>query len=379
MKRYPMKFQSGYILLSLMFIIGLIGIYLAAKLSVQNTKITAWEIQKSTTEMEYWFDIEQNYALDNGSNSLSTITLPALQTYYYLPYGSAEKNTFNLSTNVSQFICSALPGITPQDGNLNLSGSSVTTTCPGAACALNNTYYSCGNNLPKAQYYVNTNYIALQPPSVGLGLMIRTPKMATQQTSTANHLMALLPTSSSNTYTTSASQEVNGIGIGTYAIPPSGTTYIANNTYSKIIDMGLVQAKNLNNTDSLNCYGWDNNGNKSGSGGLNGKKRDKYPDEPPTCIRVNLTKYQASCNSIDLFYSLYRAHVNADTGNSGFVGFSIEKSYVKPYSANGKTFKDIYLGTNIYDRGSKSGYQISQDDARRNYLIYFVRCTRNFS
>ncbi len=373
----PITPQKGYALLILMLIIAGLGVYFAYQLSIKTLKTQAWQIQKTATEVGYWFDVEQNYLQDNGTSSLSSISLSSLQQDYFLPYGLTEKNTFSLSTPISEFLCSALPGINTEDGNnLSLNGTSITTDCSGSnpACkGLNFAYYSCGTAPARAQYYVNANYIYLNPPAVGLGLIVRAPQTSNTQTladnSMARHLISLLPTSNANIYNTGSSN-VQGVGIGSYAIPPTGTTIVDNNRYNKIIDMGLVQTSDLNHTGSLRCVGWTGS-QKTGTGGLNGDNTNNkdYEYEPPTCIRIT-PKNHPTCKAFDILYAMYRSHTDAESTNTGLVGFTNKKTYV---SKNGD-YEDVYLSIFSVNRGGDSGYRVSRDQHKDNWLIYLVRC-----
>ncbi len=370
--KVPITPQKGYVFLLLMLILGSLGLFLNYQLSVRAIRTQAWEIQKTATEMGYWLDIERNYLQDNDTVIPSAISLTLLQQQYFLPYGLAEKNAFSLGTPVSEFLCSALPGISPEDGNLTLSGTSVTTTCNNPSCALNNLYYSCGITPTRAQYYTNTNYIDLSPTAVGLGLIVRAPKTTAQSlgdNSTARNLIALLPTSNANIYTT-GSTTVNGIGIGSYILTTTGTTILANNSYNKIIDMGLVQTSKPGSPDK-NCTGW-NGGVKSGSGYLNGDKtgKSKFNYEPPTCIRITPGSHP-NCKSFDVLYAMFRGHTDANSTNSGQVGYDIRDTVVRK---NGSSFIDVYLTLDSENRGADSGYQVTRTDHKDSWLIYLVRC-----
>ncbi len=435
--------HNGYVLFFLMLIVGSLGLYLSYQMSLQKTNVQSWQLTKTATEVSYWFDTEQNYEQDYSIISgaaLNNIQLNTLIQNHYLPYGVARTPTFASSgtpavTSVSEFQCSPLPGITPADGTLSDSGI-INQTCPATTngaivqCSLNQpAYYSCTTNsgISKAQYYLNANYIALsgdnsspvsssQAP-IGLGLIVRTPGFSSALISLgasgtrallpngsyAQSLITTLPSSSFNIYSTDNS-EVKGIGIGSYlsvsnnAVNPN--IPVANNRYSKIIDMGLVQSLDLNkiktsttcnssNKTACPCFGWDNNGNKTtvdGSYANNGgTPSGGYNSFPPTCIRINMAKYgpggTEKCARLDLFYTMYRNYLGGKA-NSHF--YSNTDSLITT-STIGNNYVDIYLGQTIQNYStlaytySQNGGTVSKnkDPEMYNWQEYILRCTRN--
>lgn len=425
--------DSGYVLLFLMLIIGSLGLYLSYEMSLTKMNIQSWQLTKTASEFSYWFDIEQNYEQDNlitTSSALNNIQLSTLILNHYLPYGMARTPTFNSSavSSVSEFQCSPLPGITAADVNLSDSGIK-NYTCPAptssttiAQCTLNQpAYYSCATNsaISQAQYYINADYIAFSgdntsPQSssaapIGLGLIVRTPGFSNSfidlgangsrgllpNGSYAQSLITTLPSSSFNLYST-ANPEVKGVGIGSYLSinnsATSPTTPIANNRYSKIIDMGLVQALDLKPGASRVCWGWDNNGNKLGANTsytASGKYMANTGTFPPTCVRINMDKYgpkgSEKCARLDLFYTMYRNYIGDGDYNTTSRFFSSTDSMVTT-STIGNNYLDIYLGQYFQDFNTlgldhySSNGQTPGDKKtpeQYNWLIYFLRCTRN--
>ena len=440
--------HRGYALLFLMLILGSLGLYLSYKMSLTKMNTQSWQLDKTATEFSYWFDVEQNYQQDyaiTNPTDLNNIQLSTLIQNHYLPYGTARTPTFASSgtpavTAISEFQCSPLPGITQADGTLSDSGIT-DNTCPIQTptalvqCTLNQpAYYSCLTNaaVSQAQYYLNANHIALSGGTlrgtstssssapIALGLIVRTPGFSNSLVdlgasgrkgllpngSYAQSLITTLPSSSFNLYSTD-SPEVNGIGIGSYLsidnTKKDPNTIFANDRYSKIIDMGLIQSVNLNTASSAKpCYGWDANGNKTGtntsytgSGSLtNGGTF------PPTCIRINMLKYgpggSEKCARLDLFYTVYRNYLQNDAKTSSWNGyqyggydstsarlFSSTDSVVTTSSVS--NYLDVYLGQTIQSATNYSSYSYSVSKVpptsdslpeEYNWLAYFIRCTR---
>lgn len=430
-----MKKYHGYVLLSLMLIIGSLGLYWSYQLSLTKMNTQSWQLTKTATEFSYWFDIEQNYEQDYAITNwiaLNNIQLSTLIQNHYLPYGMARTPTFPSRntpavSSVSEFQCSPLPGITSADGNLSDSGLT-DYTCPNqtagsiAQCTLNEpAYYSCTTNsaISQAQYYINANHIALaggpdvsgetsvSNAPIALGLIVRTPgfsksviylgtgssKGLLPNGSYAQSLITMLPSSSFNPYSTD-SAEVKGIGIGSYLsinniINPG--TLVANDRYSKIIDMGLVQSVDLKSS-ARKCWGWDNNGNKLGTNisytGSNNKDMSNTGTFPPTCIRIDMSKYgpggSEKCARLDLFYTIYRNYLNTDPSSSRF--FSSADSIITNSTAV-NNYLDIYVGQAIqtvttvspytYTYPANGAVPITANTAEQyNWLAYFLRCTR---
>ncbi len=444
--------DSGYVLLFLMLIIGSLGLYLSYQMSLTKMNTQSWQLTKTATEFSYWFDIEQNYEQDYSITTpaaLNSIQLSTLIQNHYLPYGMARTPTFASNgtpaiTSVSEFQCSPLPGITPADGTLSDSDTQ-NFTCPAQTsgpivqCTLNQpAYYSCVTNsaISQAQYYVNANYIAfsgnntitgdnISRAPIGLGLIVRTPGFSNSfidlgangsrgllpNGSYAQSLITMLPLSSFNLYSTDNPQ-VKGIGIGSYlSIDNSATnptTPVANNRYSKIIDMGLVQSLDLNTIKTnptcdpahnkyigCPCFGWDNNGNKTKS--ANGSYDNTgnpptsgYNSFPPTCIRINMKKYgpggSEKCDRLDLFYTMYRNYLGSGDGPSRFFSNTDSLITTSTISTTDNPYLDIYLGQTIQDYKmtspnsySRNGATVgkNKDPEQYNWQAYFLRCTRN--
>ncbi len=399
--------QNGYILLSVMLLIGTLGIYLAYQFSIEKIANQSWAVQKAAIEISYWFDVEQNFGTDNPGFDVQRLTLLHTQEGYYLPYGTANQSTFGGNT-LSEFNCSSLAGMTKQDLPLSLSGSNFTgINCVGAACALNPGYYSCGTSgIPKAQYYINVNYATLdynpggQSVPVGVGLMVRTPgansKAPTElpNNSIAQSLIPLLPYSAFNVYTTSTAQ-VSGIGIATYAViaPLGSTTIVANNLYSKIIDMGLVQPNIVTNgkVSNFQCQGVSSTGQKNGTSiNVNGngnmvncnkkKNQQKYNCgyEPPTCINIDKTNPNG-CDTIDVLYTPYNLYHG---GTNGLVGTDASAVFARPTkngdSNHNANTQAIFLGIYGVFYGMNGEHFLSNGtDYQSNYLAYVVRCTKH--
>lgn len=440
--------QSGYVLFLMMLLIGSLSLYLMYEMGTQKIKIQSWQVQKTATEMSYWMDIERNYVMDNGINTdtsagqdqMNALTLPNMIANNYLPYGQYRPVTFQSSAipQVSEFLCSPLPGVNADEGVLTYAGG---TTCPttdvgytAQHCSLDTlAYYSCGNtmadasklpvNMRKAQYYINTNYIALGNDSsilAGVGLILRTPGAANAyvtysnngggimgqlpQGSTAQSLMTLLPTSSFNVYTTTV-PGVNDIGIASYVYTPLGSggsgssTVIKNDRYSKIIDMGLVQSTF---TFSGTCCGWT--GDKKGSTGLYNGNQDKNgynqpisdcktggsgslmknSSGPPTCIKINLKEYGPTgtiekCNRIDVLYTPFdTAQKPTKDSTSAGVWYM---DYTPSWGGQDSNYSYVAPGTkeNYTSPGGKPAAQYNFSDKKNmnDFFIYFVRCTRN--
>lgn len=388
--------QSGYALLSVMLIIGGISVYFAYQASIKKIQDQSWQVQKAAAEISYWFDIEQNYRTDNPMVNIQNLMLVNTQQAYYLPYGSSTISTFG-GNSLSEFSCSPLAGITQQDQSLRLSGNNSTApVCTGSVCTLNPAYYSCGTSgLAKAQYYINTNYVSLnydttkQSTPVGIGLIVRTPGVNLQaaqlpNNSTAHSLLPLLPTSSFNLYATPIAQ-TSGVGIASYAtIAPIGTPTIqANTLYSKIIDMGLVQASSMQNEGKgLECSGVNSSGTKTGTG-INGSTKSKknYPLEPPTCISIDTSK-TADCSSVDILYTpSYFYH----GGANGLPGIDTSSIVVRPStsgdsnksSSTNAVFLSIFGVYYSFTPWSGDHFLVSDTNYQRDYLIYLVRCTKH--
>lgn len=424
--------QRGYVLLLLMLGIGSLALYLSYQLSLQKMNTQSWQLAKTATEFSYWLDIEQNYEQDAAAtlntgdphaNYNSIQLLDLIQNKHYLPYGLARAPTFTSSTynSVSEFLCSPLPGINKQDVPLALSG--VSNTCPiqsigsttlSVHCDLASTdtiYYSCANNATtsQAQYYVNANYIALGnllTSSTALGLILRTPGLAKdivqlQQTgyasrgllpnnSVAQSLMSTLPGSAFNVYTTQIAQ-VNGIGIGSYVSQSTSQQPQTNNRYSKIVDMGLVQAVKIDDTgaNAPKCYGWDANGNKIGvQNSYIGGSNDPGTGTrfPPTCIRIDTSKYPL-CKRIDVLYTMYRNSTKAASRPSQFY------SYTDSYVQVSGTVRNVFLSQSFQTIPSSGGvkkpiqytYTSNGDTTTTSgpnaydwtWLAYIVRCTQD--
>ena len=410
--------QNGYVLLSVMLLIGTLGIYLAYQFSIEKISNQSWAVQKAAIEISYWFDVEQNFGTDNPGFDVQRLTLLHTQEGYYLPFGTGNQSTFGGNT-LSEFNCSSLAGMTKQDLPLSLSGGDFTgLNCVGAACTLNPGYYSCGtSDLPKAQYYINVNYATLdynpggQSIPVGVGLMVRTPgansKAPTQlpNNSTAHSLISLLPYSAFNMYTTSSAQ-VSGIGIATYAViaPVGSTIIVANNLYSKIIDMGLVQTNSVTDNKkvkNLVCDGVNTVGQKTGTfinvngngtdNGVNCKKKQSTYNcyyEPPTCININTNNMKPidpthsdylGCNSIDILYTPYNFYHGGGNGLAGIDSSAVFARPTKKGDSNNSSNNDaIFLGTyGVYYGASGNHFLFNQPNYQSNYLAYVVRCTKH--
>lgn len=429
------KSHHGYALFAVMLIIGVISLYLSYQLSLKNMNTQSWQLAKTTTEFSYWFDIEQNYeqdySLSGNSAALNNMQLTTLIQNHYLPYGMARTPSFASSSTpkvlaVSEFQCSPLPGINPTDDLLNTTSDNTcplqTSGVPGPLCALNEpAYYSCATNtvatMNQAQYYINANHIALgydAANSLGLGLIIRTPGVTSSYVnlgqsgsrallpngSFAQSLISVLPSSAFNLYSTNT-VGVNGIGIGSYlgsnGSTSSSGTLQPNTRYSKIIDMGVVQVVDPTKS-TLSCYGWDSNGNKTGVNGSytgsgsspTGGSDDWNNSFPPTCIRIDTTKYGPTgsvekCTRLDLFYTMYRNYLGDsnydDTNSTRF--YSSTSSKIVP---NGN-YLDVYVAQSLQMVSPISPYRYTytsngstpgkdSDPEQYTWLVYFLRCTR---
>ena len=429
-RHYCSQQQSGYVLLLVMLLIGSLGLYLTYEVSTQKIKTQSWQLQKTATEMSYWMDTEYNYATDQGiissQNGMNSFSLIDLITNNYLPYGQSRYATIPSASisQVSEFMCSPLPGITGSDGTLQLTPSNFNVTCPTSSHTYNDqhcsitpdtpAYYSCSTtmsknttqNIAKAQYYTNANNIAignLINTLSGLGLIIRTPGSSNPyvtpssgpvgqmgvlpNNSIAQSLISLLPTSSFNLYATNSAL-VNGIGIGTYLYNTSGAPVIKNDRYSKIIDMGLVQAVNTTkplpiNTSTGACCGWNVDGTKTGSTlydpnnpNCNNVTLPSASAAPPMCIQVDTTKFGPNgsverCDRIDVLYTMFSDWQT--TGTAVFWYLDYINTSIKTVG----THQEIYLSMHINDNAA-GGYLYSHAfSAQSNYLAYLVRCTRN--
>lgn len=452
--------QSGYVLFLVMLLIGSLGLYLTYQFGSQKIKTQSWQVQKTATEISYWMDIERNYIMDNDlgtttnadRDQLNALTLPNMIANNYLPYGQYRPVTFQSPglTQVSEFLCSPLPGVNADEGSLTLTGGSTTCAIATGAgsytsqhCSLDNTsYYSCGNamtaaaNLPttmrKAQYYINGNYISLGNYTgvlAGLGLILRTPgpanplinysstsgsgQMGQLPTgSTAQTLISLLPTSAFNVYSTTVAG-VNDIGIGTYLLLPqssssggtTGSTVIKNDRYSKIVDMGLVQAGyGTPSNPSVNCCGWNGDAKTNNTGLYNGGMEDnsdtpqtltncteggkdgsllKNSWGPATCIKINMKKYgpggTEGCKRVDILYTPFDT---AQKPNSSSVGSATwYMNYDIMWKAQDTTYNYIWLGAKnnfqYYSKGFFSNWLLSNKQNSNTFFIYLVRCTRD--
>ncbi len=424
--------QRGYILLMLMLLLGSLSLYLTLQFSIKKAKAQSWQVQKTATEMGYWLDVEYNYILDhptNDQNQLNNIQLiDIVQNNHYLPYGQPRPVTFpspaviipggatsTTISQVSEFLCSSLPGINHDDYPLTNTTTynatcaiPVTSGYPLVHCTLDTpAYYACGDtmNAPatqytsRAQYYVNANNISLgNYSSVGaaVGLIVRTPGTANPyvtsgtgpnsvslatlpNNSAAQMLIPLLPSGAFNVYPTNntnsvdGTSNVNGIGIAATIFQSIPHLPIrANTSYSKIIDMGTVQAVDL--SQPLQCHGWS--GDTKVGTGINGSNKND-PNEPPTCIQINTQEYGPSgtiekCDRIDVLYTMQ--NVFQQNNNYWYLDLTKMKSQ---FSAD-HVYKQIFLS--IYSSGA-SDYLTSRSNGNKlnnakNYLTYFVRCTR---
>ncbi len=420
------KHQCGYVLLIVMLLIGSLGLYLTYALSTQKIKTQSWQLQKTATEISYWMDTEYNYAADQGillsNDSMNAFSLGDLISNNYLPYGQSRYVTFpsEIISEVSEFMCSPLPGITRSDGTLQYSSDNRTNlTCPELSDSSSVTYtqhcgapytpayYSCSStmstnntqSIAKAQYYINANYISLgnlDDIMAGIGLIIRTPGAAntfvdssTGQTaylpnnSLAQSLLSLLPTSSFALYLTDSSS-VNGIGIGTYLFNSGALSAIKNDRYSKIIDMGLVQAVDPtklpvnSNSKSNGCCGWSADGKKIITAVYTGTTDCTTKGAaPPVCIQVDTTKFGPSgtverCDRIDVLYTMFSDW----QANNTYWYLNYSNTFIKTVGNHQEIYLSIHSDTDV----SASGHYIfssSGKSAQRNYLAYLVRCTRN--
>jgi hypothetical protein len=417
-RQIPQK-QSGYILFVIMLLIGSLGLYLTYQFGAQKIKTQSWQIQKTTTEITYWADIEKNYIADNNittQDGLNGVQLNNIMSNNYLPYGQGQPVTFQSAgmTQVSEFLCSPLPGINSNEAPLTLSGNNFTCPLSGGAvgyqpqhCALDTqAYYSCGSNtsLAKAQYYANANYIGLGNTSnvlAGLGLIIRTPGAANSyvqysggqmgtlpNNSTAQTLMSLLPTSAFNVYSTPTA-EVSGIGIGTYLYqnsPDTNTTpVIKNSRYSKIIDMGSVQAVDLTNPE---CCGWNGNvkgkaapynsgGNKGNNNKCKSNSKSKNSTDPPNCIQINRDLFGPNgtveqCSRIDVLYAMI------DNYQPPKSPWYIDYTKDRLTSTSANSYSQVFLSARSYTNKdiNKPTYLENYGDYKKNRFAYIVRCTR---
>lgn len=419
---YRFKRQCGYALFMVMLLIVVVGLYLTYEISTKKIKDRSWELQKTATEISYWMDTEYNYAVDQGilssQNGMNKFSLSDLITNNYLPYGQSRYVLKPSTSQVSEFMCSPLPGMTGSDGALQLSPADTNPTCASAGgggypdqhCTTSGAPYtpadySCSttrfanttDNIAKAQYYTNANNISLGNlihVMAGIGLIIRTPGISNPyitysggqmgslpSNSLAQSLISLLPTSSFNMYATSSPQN-SGIGIGSYIYDTSsGPSVVKNDRYSKIIDMGLVQAVG---TDTLpsSCYGWDiTSGQKTGTGTYTGgasEGTNNKPNDPPVCIQVDTTKYGPGgtverCDRIDVLYTMFSDYQRTGSGAYWYLNYTNTK-----IKTVGK-YQQIYLPIHADNNPSGGGVYLysSGKPAQRNYLAYLVRCTRN--
>lgn len=456
MKRIYKNFhpQRGYVLLTVMLLIGTLSLYLMYQFGNTQTKNKSWQLQKTTTEIAYWMDIERNYIIDNSINTPDTfnnISLPTLVSNAYLPYGQYRnvviKGNTPQGTNLSQvseFLCSPLPGVTTKDNIQSLPSGSA--SCPSgtanAHCSLDSPpYYACANSLSasgtedltKAQYYTNANYVAIgnyNPPTLaGVGLIVHTPGNA-QATVTANSnslgilpngslaqsLMSLLPNSYFNVFPTNTSS-INDIGIASYLSSTSSgnsSGIVANNRYSKIVDMGLVQST-YGTPSASTCCGWSSTSDlKTGTylyngGGLqnggnmlnpialqncNSSKNGpllQNTSGPPTCIRINKnlfgpngSKDGVGCARIDVLYTPYSTAQNPNAASSASAMWFMNDVSQRWVNQDNNY---IYVSIGMYkyfsnnDTGSSrlnGQYVFSLGNNYQNdFFIYLVRCTRN--
>ncbi len=443
MKKTPHHFhpQGGYVLLLVMLLIGTLGLYLTYQFGNQNIKNQSWQLQKTATEISYWMDIERNYIIDNGTPTpaaLNNLSLPMIMSNNYLPYGQYRATVFKGITaqgdtlsQVSEFLCSPLSGVGAND---DISAPTSPTSCPsgsaGAHCTLDSPpYYACANTLDstgteaiaKAQYYTNANYVAMgnNPTTLaGVGLMIRTPGTAQASNpsnsnamgslpngSLAQSLIALLPNSYFNVFPSNTST-VNAIGIASYLSQPassssSGTSssVIRNDRYSKIVDMGLVQASYGNPSGApIACCGWSGDA-KTSTMLYNGDtdKNGYYPQPlttcskdslmkgtsgPPTCIKINLKKFGPSgtegCKRVDVLYTPYDTAQKPNKDSTGAA------TWYTNYNPTWKTQDSdyYYLSLSAEKRFRYLGrtsvkYMFSDKQNMNTFFIYAVRCTRN--
>jgi hypothetical protein len=409
-----------------MLIIGSLGVFLSYQFFFDKLNTQSWQLAKTATEFSYWMDIEQNYEQDYAndlktSTDFNNIKLADIINQRYLPYGMGRSPTFTNSSSdqVSEFLCSPLPGINTQNAVLTLNGEN--QTCPAvsssaaAHCALSSTdkiYYSCANNkdatVSQAQYYVNANYVSIgNNPSqnIGLGLLLPTPGSAASVVnlgatgtrgllpngSAAQYLMSTLPGAAFNVYTTQ-SPPVDVIGVASYLSSAAVTKKLQNNRYSKIIDMGLVQAVDLTKVGSdTPCYGWDASGKKTGVGSsyIVGTEPPDGTSFPPTCIRIDTSQY-TYCKQIDVLYTMYRNFIdNVPSENAPSQFYSYVNSYVQTDSSN-NNIRNVFLSQSLQNvtgttvnspvsgqYTSNGGGETTQNKQRDTWLAYIVRCTQD--
>lgn len=416
--------QRGYLLLLLMLGIGSLALYLNYQFSLKKMNMQSWQLAKTATEFSYWFDIEQNYEQDYAAllknpddqitrNNYNNIQLSDLiKNKHYLPYGMARVPAFpnTAGDQVSEFLCSSLPGISAQNGMLSLSGGD--NTCPTNSgvlqhCDLANTdkvYYACANNASttQAQYYINANHISLGnngTQRVGLGIILPTPGFSVESVNLqtvgaargilpnntlAQSFVSTLPGAAFNVYTTQIPQ-VNAIGIASYLSQDLAQVWPPNNSYSKIVDMGLVQSVDISTlNDTSPCFGWDaTTGNKIGTngsyvGGSTAPSGGSSNAFPPTCIRIDMKKYPL-CKQIDVLYTMYRNYTNSGDPSQFY-------SYTDSYVQRGETetVRNIFLSQSLQNlpAATPANYKYTQngsDSSKPQYtwLAYIVRCTQD--